>query len=56
MLTMTRFEIGYAYPFVSLNYVIVLTASIIFFNESLSGPKILGTVLVVAGIVVISRG
>jgi len=56
MLAMTRFEISYAYPFVSLNYVIVLAASILLFNESLSLPKIIGTVLVIAGIVVISKG
>lgn len=56
MLAMTRFEIGYAYPFVSLNYVIVLAASVLFFQESLSGPKIVGTILVVVGIVVISKG
>lgn len=56
MLAMSRFEIGYAYPFVSLNYVIVLVASVLLFNESLSGSKILGTALVIAGIAVISRG
>jgi len=56
MLTMTRFEIGYAYPFVSLNYVLVLAASVLLFHEPLSVPKILGTVLVIAGIVVIARG
>jgi multidrug transporter EmrE-like cation transporter len=56
MLTMTRFEIGYAYPFVSLNYVIVLAASVLLFHESLSATKVVGTILVVTGIVVISRG
>lgn len=56
MLAMTRFEISYAYPFVSLNYVIILAASILLFNESLSPPKIMGTVLVIVGIVVISKG
>lgn len=56
MLAMTRFEISYAYPFISLNYVIVFTASILLFNESLSAPKIIGTVLVMVGIVVISKG
>jgi multidrug transporter EmrE-like cation transporter len=56
MLTMTRFEIGYAYPFVSLNYVIVLAASVLLFHESLSVSKILGTAFVITGIVVISRG
>lgn len=56
MLAMTRFEISYAYPYVSLNYIIVLAASIMLFNESLSMSKIIGTALVIAGIVVISRG
>lgn len=56
MLAMTRFEISYAYPFVSLNYVIILAASILLFNESLSPPKMMGTVLVIVGIVVISKG
>ena len=56
MLAMTRFEIGYAYPFVSLNYVIILAASVLYFHESLSASKIVGTLLVIAGIVVISRG
>lgn len=56
MMAMTRFEISYAYPFVSLNYFLVLTASVLLFNESLTPSKILGTVLIVAGIVVISRG
>lgn len=56
MLAMTRFEISYAYPFVSLNYVIILAASFLLFNESLSPPKMMGTVLVIVGIVVISKG
>jgi drug/metabolite transporter (DMT)-like permease len=56
MLAMTRFEISYAYPYVSLNYVIVLAASILMFNESLNMSKIIGTAFVIVGIVVISRG
>lgn len=56
MLAMTRFEISYAYPFISLNYVIVFVASIILFNESISPAKLIGTLLVILGIVVISKG
>jgi len=56
MLAMTRFEIGYAYPFISLNYVIVFGASILLFNEALSISKIVGTVLVIVGIIVIAKG
>ena len=56
MLAMTRFEISYAYPFVSLNYVFILAASVLLFNECLTPQKIIGTVMVIVGIAVISKG
>ncbi|MDD2701957.1 MAG: hypothetical protein PHH36_12080 [Sideroxydans sp.] len=56
MLTMTKFEISYAYPFVSLNYLLVLAAGFTLFGESISTTKILGSVLVILGIIVISKG
>jgi multidrug transporter EmrE-like cation transporter len=55
MLTMSRFEISYAYPWVSLNFVLMLLLGVLLFEESLSFAKVLGTLLVVAGIVVIAR-
>jgi drug/metabolite transporter (DMT)-like permease len=56
MLAMTKFEISYAFPFMSLNYVLVLFASFIVFNESFSVPKIIGSLVVVFGILIISKG
>ncbi|MDQ3474090.1 MAG: EamA family transporter [Acidobacteriota bacterium] len=56
MLAMTRFEISYAYPFVALNYLLVLAFSVVAFNESLSMPKLAGTVLIVIGIIFVTRG
>lgn len=56
MLAMTKFEISYAYPFVSLNYILVLTAGFLLFQESLSPTKLAGSVLVILGIIVIARG
>jgi len=56
MLAMTRFEISYAYPFISLNYIVILAAGILLFNESLSQQKIMGTVIVIIGIALISKG
>lgn len=55
LLAMTKFEISYAYPFVGLNYVLVLAASILLFQESLTINKLVGTAIVVFGIVVIAR-
>jgi drug/metabolite transporter (DMT)-like permease len=56
MLTMTKYEISYAYPFVSLNYIFILLFGIIMFNESMSFYKLVGSVLVVIGIVIIGKG
>ena len=56
MLAMTKFEISYAYPFVSLNYILVLAAGVLLFDESISVAKIVGCVLVMFGIVVVARG
>ncbi len=56
MLAMTKFEISYAYPFVSLNYILVLAAGFLLFQESLSLTKLAGSALVILGIVIIARG
>lgn len=56
MLTMTRFEISYAFPFASLNYVVVLAAGWLFFGESFGLLKLVGTALVISGLLVITRG
>jgi drug/metabolite transporter (DMT)-like permease len=56
MLAMTKFEISYAYPFVSLNYILVLFAGFLLFHEAVSVAKLAGTALVILGIIVIARG
>lgn len=56
MLAMTKFEISYAYPFVSLNYILVLAAGFMLFHEGVSSAKIVGSIMVILGIVVIARG
>lgn len=53
---MTRFELSYAYPFMSLAFVLVLILSAVLFHETVTVPKVLGVVLVMAGIIVASRG
>lgn len=56
MLVMTKFEISYAYPFISLNYILVLVAGFVLFHESVSLPKLIGSALVILGIIVIAKG
>lgn len=55
MAAMTRFDLGYAYPFMSLAFVIVMVFGVLFLGETMSLAKLAGTLLVVAGLVVIAR-
>jgi multidrug transporter EmrE-like cation transporter len=46
-----------AYPIVmSLNFVLVTLAAVLLFRESLSAMKVIGLVVILAGIFVLSRG
>ncbi len=56
MATMSKLEIGYAYPFTSLGFVLVVLLSGILFGESLNAWRIWGVILIVAGITVASQG
>jgi drug/metabolite transporter (DMT)-like permease len=55
MAAMTRFELGYAYPFMSLAFVIVMLFGVAFLGEPVSWTKVIGTLMVVGGLIVISR-
>jgi uncharacterized membrane protein len=56
MLAMTRFQLSYAFPFASLSYVLIMFAAFFLFGEPPTAPKMIGTLLVVSGLVVIARG
>ena len=56
MIAMTKFEISYAYPFTLLGLVLVTTFSVIFFGESVNTYKISGIVIIILGIILISKG
>ena len=56
MAAMTRFDLSYAYPFMSLAFVIVMIFGALVLGEVVNLPKMLGTLMVIAGLVVIARG
>ena len=56
MAAMTRFELGHAYSLMSLTFVLVLLLSAWLLNEPLTGAKIAGVLLIVAGTIVASHG
>jgi drug/metabolite transporter (DMT)-like permease len=55
MAAMTRFELNYAYPFMSLAFVIVMALGILFLGETVSVGKVVGTAMVVLGLIIIAR-
>lgn len=56
MAAMTKLQLSHAYPFMSLAFVLVLIFSGILFHEPISSPKIVGTVLVIIGLIIGSQG
>jgi len=56
MAAMTKFDLSHAYPFMSLNFVVVLLLSAWLLGEPLTISKTLGIALIVLGTVVAARG
>lgn len=56
MMTLTQFQLSYAYPFVSLTYVLVMLGGAVFFSDALNLSRVLGTCVVLAGVLIIARG
>lgn len=56
MAAMTKFDLSHAYPFMSLNFVVVLLLSGWLLSEPMTLQKALGVGLIVLGTVVAARG
>ena len=55
LVTLSRVDLSYAYPFASLSYVVMLAASWLLFSENITSLRLLGTLVVCAGVFLISR-
>lgn len=53
---MTTYELSYAYPFMSLAFVLVLLLSAVLFHEAVTIPKVVGLAVVIIGLIIASRG
>lgn len=56
MAAMTKFSISFAYPFMSLAFVFVMLGAALFFGESLNLTKVVGTLVIISGLVILSKG
>lgn len=56
MAAMTKFELSHAYPFISLNFAVVLLLSGWILHEPLTAPKYIGIFFIVLGTTIAARG
>lgn len=52
---LSRVDLSFAYPFASFNYVVMLVASWMMFDEKITLSRLLGTVVIGIGVLLISR-
>jgi len=52
---LSKAPVSTAYPMLSLGYVVVAAASVLWLGESMTMPKVLGIALICAGVVLVSR-
>ena len=55
MFVLSRVELSFAYPFLSLAYVVVAVASWYFFSETVDTPRMIGIALIMAGTIFIAQ-
>jgi multidrug transporter EmrE-like cation transporter len=53
---LARSELSQAYPFVGLGFVLTAFFGYLLFNDTLSTTRLMGTAVVVAGIILVARG
>ncbi|MFH1972775.1 MAG: 4-amino-4-deoxy-L-arabinose transferase [archaeon] len=55
LIALSKSELSYAYPILSFGYVIVSILSWIFFNEVMTTTKIIGLIVIAAGVTMLSN-
>lgn len=53
---LSRMELSFVYPFVALNYVLILFGSYFLFKETITPFKIVGVVVIIIGVFLVARG
>ena len=55
-IVLSRLPLSYAYPFTSVTYVLVLLLSMVLFHERPASTTIVGTMVIVVGVIIIGVG
>lgn len=56
LLALMRADLSFVYPFLSLTFVAVLIGGAVLFNEHISALRLAGFVVVIAGLLIVTRG
>jgi len=56
LLVLARVELSFAYPFVGLGFIITMFFGWWFLGDALSAQRVLGTLLIAGGVVLVARG
>jgi len=55
LLVLARVEVSYAYPFLSVGYVVVALVGYFIFQENLSWMRVIGIAVIIVGVLLLSR-
>jgi multidrug transporter EmrE-like cation transporter len=55
LLVLARVEVSYAYPFLSVGYVVVALMGYYIFQENLSWMRAIGIAVIIVGVILLSR-
>lgn len=56
LLVLSKVEVSFAYPFVALGFVLTAVLGRLVLHDSFSAAKIIGTLLIMVGVIVLARG
>jgi uncharacterized membrane protein len=54
LIALSKKDLSFVYPFMSLTYILVLTLSILMLQENIGLNKVIGTLAIIIGIIIIS--
>jgi len=55
LLVLARVEVSYAYPFLSVGYVVVTLVGYFIFQESLPWMRVIAVAVIIVGVILLSR-
>ncbi|MAS32549.1 MAG: multidrug resistance protein [Anaerolineaceae bacterium] len=55
LISLSKADLSFAYPFLSLTYFVVLIGGAMLFNDQITAPRVIGFIVVVVGLIIVAR-